>query len=131
MKTIIHAIAAGIIATAACNPLPAAARPDVLIVREAPPPARAEKIPAARRGHEWIPGYWDWNGRRYTWVAGHHEKIRPGQMYHRPEWRKSRDGWELDRGGWRDDKHARRGNDKDRDGVRDRADDRPNNPNRH
>jgi hypothetical protein len=58
-----------------------------------------------------------------VWVRGHWERARAGYAWHRPEWRQGDRGWELDRGGWR---HG----DRDGDGVPNRFDHRPNNPNR-
>jgi len=147
MKRILLTVAAAVISTATLAPVQAQAqtRTEVIVVHKAPPALRAERVPAARRGFEWVPGYWDWNGRRYTWVAGHYEKVRAGYVYARPEWRRDRNGWILERGGWQHgDRVARHGGDRDRDGVpnrmdRDRdndgvpnrVDNRPNNPNRY
>ncbi|HEX8479195.1 MAG TPA: YXWGXW repeat-containing protein [Telluria sp.] len=108
---------------------------DVIIVRTQPPAPRREAVPSARRGYEWAPGYWNWNGRKYVWTKGHWERTRPGYAYARPTWSQGQNGWELDRGGWRHgdraDRHdgPRRG-DRDGDGVPNRADDHPNNPRR-
>jgi hypothetical protein len=121
MKRILCAAAAALISTAAFVPLQASA--DVLVVHTAPPAPRHEVVPAARHGYEWAPGYWNWNGHRYVWMKGHWERARHGMAYHHPEWRQGANGWELDRGGWR------RG-DRDGDGVPNRMDDHPNNPNR-
>jgi hypothetical protein len=124
MKRILCAAAAALISTAAFVPAQAFAKGDsVIVVRTAPPAPRHEAVPHARRGYEWAPGYWNWNGHRYTWVKGHWERARKGYAFHRPEWRQGDNGWELDRGGWR------RG-DRDGDGVPNRFDNRPNNPNR-
>jgi hypothetical protein len=54
-------------------------------------------------------------------MRGHWERVRPGYVWHRPEWRQGDRGWEMERGGWR---HG------DRDGVPNRLDRRPDNPNR-
>lgn len=146
MQRILTAAAAFLIGTAAFTPLQAQARTEIVVVQKAPPAARHEPIPAARRGFEWVPGYWDWSGRRYTWVSGHYERVRPGYVYARPEWRRDRNGWALERGGWRNDHRADRiahrdrdrdgianryDRDRDNDGVPNRADGRPNNPNRY
>lgn len=100
----------------------------------APPPPRREAIPRARRGQEWLPGYWDWRGRRHVWVAGHWEKARPGYRYRTPRW-EQRDGrWEMNRGGWdRDGDGISNRNDRDRDGdgVRNNRDSHPDNPRRN
>ena len=129
MKRILLTVAAAVISTAAFAPVAQAqhTRTEVIVVEKAPPPLRREAVPAARRGHEWIPGYWNWNGRRYVWVNGHYERVRQGYVYNRPEWRQSDNGWVMERGGWR---NGPRG-DRDGDGVRNRDDARPNNPNRY
>jgi len=126
MKRILFTVAAALISTAAFMPVAQAQhnRTEVIVVQKAPPALRREAVPAARRGYEWIPGYWNWSGRRYTWVKGHYEKVRRGYVYARPEWRQGDNGWTLQRGGWR-------AGDRDGDGVRNRDDARPNNPNRN
>ena len=120
MKRILCATAAALLSTAAFLPLSASA--DTVVVRVAPPAPRHEVI-QHRHGYEWAPGYWNWNGHRYVWMRGHWERARPGYSYARPEWRQGDHGWELNRGGWR---HG----DRDGDGVPNRLDDHPNNPNR-
>jgi len=118
------ALAALILAGAAAAPLPSLAASNVsLYIGSAPPAPVYERIPAPRHGYVWAPGYWNWTGHRYVWVRGHWERARAGYAWHRPEWRQGDRGWELDRGGWR---HG----DRDGDGVPDRVDHRPNNPNR-
>ncbi len=126
MKRILVTVAAALISTAAFTPVAQAQhnRTEVIVVQKAPPALRREAVPAARRGYEWIPGYWNWSGRRYTWVKGHYEKVRRGYVYARPEWRQGDNGWTMQRGGWR-------AGDRDGDGVRNRDDARPNNPNRN
>lgn len=125
MKRILLTVAAALISTAAFTPVAQAQhnRTEVIVVQKAPPALRREAVPAARRGYEWIPGYWNWTGRKYVWVKGHYEKVRRGYVYARPEWRQGDNGWTLNRGGWR-------AGDRDGDGVRNRDDARPNNPNR-
>jgi len=75
--------------------LPSAA---VVIVREAPPPPRAERAPQPRHGYTWQAGHWEWKHQHHVWT----------------------------RGSW-----VRGKRDRDGDGVPNRADARPNNPNRH
>jgi len=101
--------------------LPAQSAVDV-VVGVAPPPLRYERVPTyERRGYVWEQGYWRWNGRRHVWVAGHWERHRPGYVYRAPTW-VERDGrWAFQDRRW----------DRDRDGVPDRHDRRPNNPYRH
>jgi len=133
MKSILAATAAVLISAAAFAPVQAQAqgRTEVIVVHKAPPAPMREAIPAARRGYEWVPGYWAWNGRRYTWERGHYEKVRAGYVYSRPEWRQDRNGWTMERGGWVRQDHRMARRDRDGDGVPNRLDDRPNNPNRH
>src|SRR6185437_16541313 len=50
--------------------LPAVASAEIY-VRIGPPPPRTEVVPVLRPGYVWVPGYWNWNGRRYVWVRGH------------------------------------------------------------
>jgi len=146
MKSILAATAAVLISAAAFAPAQAQAqgRTEVIVVHKAPPAPMREAVPAARRGYEWVPGYWTYNGRRYVWERGHYERVRAGYVYQQPVWRQDRNGWYLDRGGWvreerrlarrdRDGDGVRNGFDRDRDGdgVANRHDARPNNPNRY
>jgi hypothetical protein len=128
MKQLLLTAAAVLISTAAFAPVQAVAqnRTQVVVVKQAPPALRAESVPAARRGFEWVPGHWDWSGKRYTWVGGRYEKIRAGYVFKRPEWRRDANGWILERGGWRAGKR-----DRDGDGISNAADARPNNPTRY
>jgi hypothetical protein len=124
MKHIIGVAVAVVLSTAAFVPVQAVAQSQTtIIVRAAPPALRHESVPAARRGYEWAPGYWDWNGRKFVWSAGHWERERHGHRYQRPEWRQGQNGWQMERGGWQ-----RR--DRDGDGVPNRSDSRPNDPQR-
>ena len=117
-------IAAGTIGALA-TPLPSAvAAVREIIVERAPPPLREERVPGARRGYVWAPGYWDWRGNRHVWVRGSWARERRGYAYRPHEW-VERDGrWSLQRGGW-----DRR--DSDGDGVPNSRDRAPNNPNRN
>jgi len=113
---------AGLIAASfASVPLTSVAR--TIIVREAPPEPRHEAVPEARRGHVWAPGHWEWRRGQHTWVAGHYMRARRGQHWQADRWVERNGQWELRRGQWR------RG-DRDGDGVPNREDSRPNNPNR-
>jgi hypothetical protein len=118
-KLLVSALVAAGLFGGATLPLPAMAAVDVY-VNTAPPPPRVERVPAARKGYVWAPGYWNWQGKRHVWVKGHYEKVRHGYNYRPHEW-VERDGrWQLQRGRW----------DRDGDGVPDRRDTHPNNPNR-
>lgn len=95
----------------------------VVIVRQAPPPAREEVAPAARNGYVWRTGHWDWRGNKHVWVKGNWVKARRGYHYVQPAWVEDNGRWKKNAGAWR------RG-DNDGDGVRNKDDRRPNNPNR-
>lgn len=87
----------------------------------APPPARREAMPAPRRGQVWVPGYWMPRGHRHVWVAGHWERARAGYVYRKPVWSQRGGQWYYTAGRW----------DRDGDGVPNRYDRHPGNPNRH
>jgi hypothetical protein len=116
-KTILAAILAasfGSIAT------PASAQ---IVVRIGPPPPRVEVAPPPRPGSVWVAGHWEWRNNRHQWIAGTWIRERRGYVYSQPAW-VERDGrWYHSRGNWK------RG-DRDGDGVPDRRDRAPNNPNR-
>lgn len=96
---------------------------DVVVVRTAPPAPRDEPVPAVRHGYVWTPGYWNWNGHRYVWVAGRYVRARHGYYWREPARAQTDNGWRMERGRWM------RG-DRDHDGVPNRYDQHPNNPNR-
>ena len=95
----------------------------VITVREAPPPMRAEMVPAPRRGYVWAPGYWNWQGRHHVWHNGTWVRARQGYVYSSPAWAERDGRWEFHQGRW-----AR--GDNDGDGVRNGVDRRPNDPTR-
>lgn len=98
----------------------------VIIVREAPPAPRSERIPPPRRGYVWAPGHWVWQNNHHVWVRGKYLRARKGYAYRAPSW-EQRDGrWHMMGGNW---ERTRR--DRDGDGVRNRDDARPDNPNRN
>ena len=94
-----------------------------VIVQIAPPPARVELVPAPRRGYMWVPGYWDWRGKRHVWVKGAWLRERQGYRYNQPAWQERDGRWHMNRGSW-----ARA--DRDGDGVPNRLDKHPNDPRR-
>lgn len=95
-----------------------------VVVQVAPPAPRHEVMPPHRRGYVWVAGHWEWRNHRHQWVNGTWIRERRGYMYNQPTW-VERDGrWNMNRGGWR------RG-DRDGDGVPNRQDSAPNNPNRN
>lgn len=89
-------------------------------VQLAPPAPRFERVPSARRGYIWVPGYWDWRGHRHHWVRGTWVRERRGYHYQPHRWVERNGGWYMDRGRW----------DRDGDGVPDYRDRHPNNPRR-
>lgn len=94
-----------------------------IIIRIAPPELRMERVPEARRGYQWSPGYWDWRRERHTWVRGSWMRDRPGYRYHQPMWQQHEGTWVIQRGNWKR-------NDRDGDGVPNRRDRKPDNPHR-
>ena len=98
----------GFATTATIYAPPAAAASRVSIgvhvgTRVAPPPLRYERVPHARRGYVWAPGYWNWSTRaqRYVWTGGNWVRARPGQRYRPAYWVRTGHGWRLQRGHWR------------------------------
>lgn len=91
-------------------------------VTVAPPAPRVVVAPPPRVGFVWVPGYWDWRGRRHVWVEGRWVHARPGYVYVHPEWVQRGDRWVLMRGGWRPM------GDHDHDGVPNAMDRHPDNP---
>ena len=104
--------------------LPMAASADVgIYFNTAPPPVRYEAVPAPRHGYTWSSGYWNANGQRHVWQAGHWEKDRHGYYLAQPTWTQHDDRWQLQRGQWNK-------GDRDHDGVPNAVDHAPDNPNR-
>ena len=104
----------------------------------APPPARYEAVPRARRGQVWVAGHWQWQGRRHVWKSGYWLKARPGYNYNAPRWEQRGGRWYMNEGRWDrngngvPDRYERhRDRDRDHDGVPNRYDQRPNNPYRN
>jgi hypothetical protein len=88
------------------------------VIRIAPPEPRYERIPRARHGYVWVPGYWNWRGNRHEWVRGTWMPERPGYVYAQPSWRQRDGQWYLEQGRW--EEARRHGRDRDHDGVPDR-----------
>ena len=95
---------------------------DDLYITLDPPNRRSERF-EPRAGQVWVPGAWHWQNGKHEWVAGRYVAERKGYRYERDRWvRHDNDKWVMQRGGW--------SRDTDGDGTPDRADARPNNPNR-
>jgi hypothetical protein len=133
-----------IIAVAAASSL-GVAMAETLIIREAPPPLRVERMPGHRAGHEWAPGHWDWRHGQYVWVQGHWIRERRGQHWVAERWERRGDHWAMIPGHWErghamgnrgmgdrdhDGVPNRYDRDRDNDGVPNRYDSHPNNQNR-
>ena len=119
-KILLAALVAGSLGSVA---IPSSA--SIVIVRTAPPPPRTEVMPPPRHGYVWAPGHWEWRHHRHTWVRGNWMRDRKGYVYNAPTWQEHNGRWHMQRGAW-----ARGNRDNDGDGVRNKDDARPNNPNR-
>ena len=130
-RIILAAAVAGAIGSVA---IPASAQ---IIVRIAPPPPRAESVPAPRRGSIWVPGHWDWRNPQHVWVGGTWVRERRGYSYNQPQWVERNGRWQMTRGNWRrgdrdgDGIPNRMDRDRDGDGVRNSQDRAPDNPRRY
>lgn len=95
------ALAALITIGAAFAPLPALAQPHIsVIINTAPPAPIYERVPVARPGYVWAPGYWEWRGRRHDWIPGHYIAARPGYVYAPPSWHKRSGRWYMEPSRW-------------------------------
>jgi hypothetical protein len=113
----------------------AAAQAQVATITIAPPAPRYEVVPAPREGWVWAPGHYQWHHGEYMWTTGHWMRAREGYEFREPRWVQRGNGewvmvgnsWER-RYGYEERHHGRR--DYDADGVPDRFDRYPRNPNR-
>ena len=126
-------------AASATFSVPVASAP-VFEVRVGPPAPRHEVVQAPRHGWVWSPGYWDWRGRHYRWVAGSWVRERPGYVYSQPTWVEEGGHWHLVAAAWARGPHGDRDRDgipnrldrdRDGDGVANRQDRQPDNPRRN
>jgi hypothetical protein len=120
-----------------------------IVITEAPPAVREERVPEYRRGYDWAPGHWAWRHGQYVWVEGHFIRERRGMHWVAEHWVQRPNGrWEMVAGHWergerrqymgargmgdrdRDGVPNRYDRDRDNDGVPNRFDNHPNNPNR-
>jgi hypothetical protein len=110
-------------------------QPQVIYTQPAPPAPIYEAVPAPREGWVWTPGFYDWRDGRYVWTSGRWAQERPGWAWQEARWLQRADGsWYLVSGQWVQSQQYgdRRGPDGDRDsdGVANRYDRFPRNPNR-
>jgi hypothetical protein len=76
-------------------------------------------VPAPRSGYVWAPGHYEYSNNSYNWVGGQWEAARPGYVYRSPAWVEREGRWTYQAPRW----------DRDGDGVRNRDDNYPDNPN--
>ena len=130
MTLIAAALAASSFFGAAAYAVPA------VVITDAPPPPRAESVPAPRAGRVWVEGHYVYRDGQYAWVRGHWQNARRGMVWEQAHWQQRPNGeWVFVEGHWRrggdNGRHYgwNRG-DNDGDGVANRFDQYPNNPNR-
>jgi hypothetical protein len=102
-----------------------------IVITQPPPPPREERMPGARRGYEWAPGHWAWRNGQHVWVAGHWVRERRGSHWVPDRWVERNGRWEMVAGHWERGERRGMNRDRDGDGVPNRFDARPNNPNRN
>lgn len=75
---------------------------DVVYVKKTPPKARV-KVRPARPGKAavWVPGHWQWNGRKYVWKKGHWNTRPGGKTWAPGHWEKRSRGHVWVKGHWR------------------------------
>jgi WXXGXW repeat (2 copies) len=85
------------------HPVYVAAISAEIVINEAPPPLREEKIIVARPSpaHVWVKGYWRWHDGRHVWVPGRWE-LPPhhGMVWVEPRWEHRGHGYVFVEGGW-------------------------------
>lgn len=52
-----------------------------------PPTPRYEVVDACGPRRQWVPGAWEWQGRRWRWRRGACERVRDGRTWVGPDWR--------------------------------------------
>ena len=109
----------------AAIPIASYAQQRTIVITHAPPPSRDEPAPAMRRGYEWVPGHWVWRDGRHVWVQGRYLRERRGSHWVPDRWVERNGCWQLPAGHW---ERGARMRDRDGDGVPNRQDARPNNP---
>lgn len=99
MRKLSLLLAAGLVLTLAGGPIAHAQ-----FVPTAPPPPQFEPPPPPPppgAAMAWRAGYWQWNGHRYVWRAGHYVRgPRPGAVWIAGHWRQSPRGWRWINGHW-------------------------------
>lgn len=98
ISLVVAGLAAGLAAggCAAFLSSPSAGSKVRVMVPKAPPAAKAENKPAAARpGHFWVRGYWDWVPRAsiFQWRPGQFKKVRPNRRYVRARYTRKDGQW--------------------------------------
>ena len=120
-KVLVSALLAAGMIGAVATPLSSIAQVviEVIELNYGPPAARYEVVPEPRSGYVWSNGHWQHDGNVHVWTAGDWQAARPGYVYQQPAW-VERDGrYNYQPSRW----------DRDGDGVPNRRDAAPNNPN--
>ena len=103
-RWLIHlALGASLALTLAVPAMPSAgeAQMRTVVVRTAPPRARAERRPARPSAdHVWIAGHWVHRNGRYVWRSGRWVPARAGYRYRPARWVQRADGWVFVEGRW-------------------------------
>ncbi len=73
--------------------------PEVTIVATPPAPIVEVRPPGPANG-VWIPGYWQWNGTRHTWVGGRWSAPKPNMHWEPDHWVHRGNQWALIHGRW-------------------------------
>ena len=119
-KVLVSALFAAGTIGAVATPLSSVAQV-VLYLNTAPPAVRYEAVPVPRSGYVYSNGHWQHDGGQYVWSAGDWQAARPGYTYSQPTWVENNGRYAYQPSRW----------DRDGDGVPNRSDAAPNNPNRY
>jgi hypothetical protein len=65
-----------------------------------PPPPVVEVVPPPRVGMVWVPGYWEWDGRRHAWRKGRWMRERRGMRWEPAHWVEHDGRWRFVPGHW-------------------------------
>jgi len=119
-KVLVSALFAAGVIGAMATPLSSEAQ--VVLYLNTPPPAvRYEAVPTPRSGYVYSNGHWQHDGSQYVWSAGDWQAARPGYTYSQPRWVENNGRYAYQASRW----------DRDGDGVPNRSDRSPDNPNRN
>ena len=76
--------------------------PSMVEVMQAPPPPQQEvQPPSPGAGQVWVPGFWQWNGSRHVWAAGHWTPPpQPNMAWDPPRWENQGGKYAFIEGRW-------------------------------